>query len=105
MSLVGDKNGIGIKFTPEIQLGHIIQAIVMIASMAGYALWAYSQIQNQIASQAAQLALVQQRLSTTEAATTELRNETRQTLSKILDQIGDLRTLVASQGRADATRR
>lgn len=96
----------GIQFSPEIQLGHILQAIVMLVALAGWASAGYMTIDKQLATQAAEMALQKQRLLANELATAELREalrasaaETRQATNKISDQLGDLRTLVAGQGR------
>lgn len=96
----------GIKFSPTIELGHVLQALVMMAMLGGWALAGYYSIDRQLSQQAAKLEVFQQRLSAYENNATELRDnlktsvaETRTALNKISDQISDLRTLVAGQGR------
>lgn len=102
----------GIRFSPTIELGHILQAIVMLAMFSGWGLYGFNQIQQQLNLQAAQMELFKQRLSSYETNANELRDsfktsvtETRASLSRISDQIADLRTLVAGQGRGDVPRR
>lgn len=96
----------GIRFSPEIQLGHVLQAIVMLVAVGGWAIAGYMSIDKQLATQAAEMALIKQRLSLQERATVETNEqvramaaETRAVAGKISDQIADLRTLVAGQGR------
>ena len=103
----------GIKFSPTIELGHVLQALVMLAALGGWALAGYYSIDRQMSQQAAKMELFQQRLTAYESNATELRDsfkisvtETRQSLAKISDQISDLRTLVAGQARGvDVPRR
>lgn len=101
----------GMRFSPTIELGHILQAIIMLAGLAGWALVGYQTIDRQLALHSAELKLVEQRIATDEATVLQLREseqrtsaETRQALDKITGQIGDLRTLVASQGHDGAHR-
>lgn len=103
----------GIKFSPTIELGHLLQALVMLAAIGGWALAGYYTIQQQLNQQSAKMELFQQRLTAYEGGAAELRDnlkvsvaETRNSLAKISDQISDLRTLVAAQSRGvDAPRR
>ena len=103
----------GVKFSPTIELGHLIQALVMLAGLGGWALAGYYSIDRQLTQHAAKMELFQQRLTAYENNTAELRDnlkisvaETRTSLAKISDQIADLRTLVAGQTRGgDAPRR
>jgi cell division protein FtsB len=94
----------GIKFSPTVELGHLLQALVMLAAIGGWGIAGYYSIDKQIAQQAAKMELFQQRLSAYETGSNELREnlrlsviETRTSLAKISDQLSDLRTLVASQ--------
>lgn len=100
----------GISFSPTIELGHIIQALVMVGALGGWALVGYQTIDKQINQHAAELALFKARLAADEAssaaAIAELRDvqrttgvEVRQALAKISDQIADLRAVVAAQGK------
>lgn len=102
----------GIKFSSTIELGHILQALVMLGALAGWALVGYYSIDRQLTLHASKMELFQQRLTAYENSSTELRDnfklsvtETRQSLAKISDQIADLRTLVAGQSRADVPHR
>jgi hypothetical protein len=102
----------GIKFSPTIELGHVLQALVMLIGIGGWALAGYYTIDRQLSQQGAKMELFQQRLSAYENNANELRDnfrtsvtETRVSLSKISDQIADLRTLVAGQGRIDVPHR
>lgn len=97
----------GIRWSPTVELGHLLQAVVMLAAIGGWALAGYYTIQQQLGAQATKMELLQQRLADYERNTTELRDnlkasvaETRQSFAKISDQISDLRTLVAGQDRA-----
>lgn len=102
----------GIKFSPTIELGHLLQALVMLLGLGGWALAGYYTIQQQLNQQASKLEVFQQRLVTYEGNAVEMREnlkisvaETRTSLAKISDQISDLRTLVAGQTRPDAAHR
>ena len=102
----------GIRFSPNIELGHILQAIVMMVALGGWALAGYFTVQQQLNQHAAKMEVFQQRLVAYETSSAELREnlkisvaETRNSLAKISDQIADLRTLVAGQWRHDAPRR
>lgn len=103
-----------LRFSPTIELGHLVQAIVMLGALGGWALVGYQTITKQLDQHAAEMALFKQRLTTEEMALTEVREglrsaitDTGRRLDKISDQIGDLRTLVASQaaGRDNGPRR
>lgn len=96
----------GVRFSPTIELGHILQGFIMLAGLGGWALVGYQTIDRQLAQHAADMKLYEQRQKIDEAALDQLRAsaetssvETRRSLAKLLDQIADLRTLVASQGR------
>ena len=89
----------------------MLQAIIMLAAVGGWALAGYYSIDRQMTQQAAKMDLFQQRLTAYEGSTAELRDnlklsvaETRSSLAKISDQIADLRTLVAAE-RRDVPRR
>lgn len=105
-----DKPGKFLQFSPTIELGHILQVVVMIVALGGWALVGYQSITKQLDQHAAEMTLFKQRLTVDEAAIADLRDalrvsnsETRTQLTKITDMLGDLRTLVAAQGgRQDA---
>lgn len=91
-----------VKFTPEIQGGHLLQAGVLVVTMAGWALWGYGQLQSQIADDRQIMALMKQRQ---DQFSDELRQinvdqrasnaDTRSQLKEISDAISNLRVLVA----------
>ena len=98
-----------LRFSNTVELGHVLQALVMLLMIGGWALVGYETIQKQLDQHAAEMALFKQRLAGDEALAADERNseraaasETRQALGKISDQIADLRTLVA--GQADGHR-
>lgn len=121
---MADVQKAGVRFSPTIELGHLIQAAIMAGTMLSWGLVGYYQVSRTLDQHAAEMALFKQRLTADEVATSELREstkasvtaliesakvssaETRQQLSKISDQVADLRTLVAGQARgADGPRR
>ncbi len=92
-----------VRFSPEIQLGHIVQIIAVIGTVAGWALWGYATIQAQLSREDATIALIQQRLDVDEKAVAQDReavksfdSDMRAAVSKISDQISDLKALVAA---------
>lgn len=96
----------GVRFSPTIELGHILQGFVMLVGLGGWALVGYQTIDRQLAQHSADMKLYEQRQKNDEGVVDQLRAteqatsiEMRQALTKLLDQIADLRTLVASQGR------
>lgn len=100
-----------IKFSPTIELGHILQALVIISAMGGWAMTGYITIQGQFQRHDADLALLKQRLdqdekneSQSQARQDAFVAEMRQDLDKISGQLADLRTLVAAS-KPDAPRR
>lgn len=95
-----------VKFSPEIQLGHLLQAGMLVASMSGWALWGYGQIEAQIADDRQNVALMKQRQSQFDielkqigadqrAASTELRASVKEIGAAISDLRGDLKALGA----------
>ena len=108
--LRGDRGHV-LRFSPTIELGHVLQAGVVLLMVGGWALVGYQTIQKQLDQNAAELLIFKQRMTTDEAAMAEQRealrsavSETRQFFTKIADQIADLRALVASQGKDGARR-
>lgn len=100
---------LGVRFSPNIELGHIMQAIIVVGSLSGYALWGYANIETQVASLHSEVALLQQRITQDEAQGKQERDDQRSrddritsSLDHIADQLGDLRTIV---GKADGPRR
>ena len=96
----------GIRFSPTIELGHLVQVVAMLVMIGGWAIVGYQTITRQLDQHAAEMALFKQRLTVDETAIRDLRAnlqsasaETRTQLSKILDAIADLRTVVAAQTR------
>ena len=98
------------RFSPTIELGHLIQALVMVGMLGGWALVGYQTIDRQLAQHSAEMELFKQRQGMLEATISELKtnlqtsnNETRTTLNKISDALGELKASVAGQGgRLDA---
>lgn len=100
------KNGKpALEWSPVIQLGHVIQALLVLVMVGGWALVGYETIEKQISELSADMALQKQRLSADETAVNDLRtslsaiaSDTRTRLDSIRDQIADLRALLAAQG-------
>lgn len=104
-SLPGEAGNTNWKFDRTIQLGHIMQAVVGVGGVITAAFTIYLMIYTQLASQAQQIALLEQRVVVSERSLLEQREtlrltttEIRQSLDRISGQISDLRTVVASQG-------
>jgi len=101
-----------LRFSPTIELGHLLQVIALLGAVGGWGLVGYYQVSKQLDFQAAEMALFKQRLTTDETTIAELRDsmkltasETRQQLAKIIDQLAEVRVLVAGQPRGgDAPR-
>lgn len=96
----------GLKFSPEIQLGHLFQAIVAAATLTGWALWGYSTINTEISVQKADTEILQERVANDEKSADLDRADriardakVNASLDKIVDQLTDLRTLVAAGGK------
>jgi|SRR5690242_17541415 len=95
---------LAVKLTPEIQLGHLMQALILVASMSGWALWGYSAIETQISDDRKAIALMRQRQDQFDAAHKDIgadqkafNSETRTSLKEIAAAIADLRTVVAAK--------
>lgn len=78
----------------------------MLGAIGGWALVGYMTIDKRLAEQGAENALLKQRTAAVERVAVDLRRENKEqsveirgSLAKIVDQISDLRTLVASQSR------
>ena len=91
-----------IHFSPTIELGHILQAIVILGTIGGWALIGYYTIQKQIDANQYELSLVRQQMKADEAATAERVAQAKVAatasnlrLDKISDQIADIRALIA----------
>src|SRR5579872_2076584 len=63
----------GIRFSPTIELGHLVQAAVMLAGIMGWALVGYQTITKQLDQHAAEMTLFKQRLTADEATSTDIR--------------------------------
>lgn len=92
-----------VKFSPTVELGHIIQMVGVAVCIGGWALWGYQTIQAEISGQAGTLQLLQQRLDNDEKsfAQERLDQQTRDqkisaTLDKIADELTDLKTAIAT---------
>ena len=98
-------------FTPDITLGHLVQAVVVIATVGGGVLGGYLSLRSDLELQRAEfrvaLAGHEARLTVTERLIEERRTEDRQfraemraALERVMQAIGDLRTaLVHKQDR------
>lgn len=97
-----------LRFNPTIDLGSIATAVIMLGAVLGWGIIGYETINKQLDAQATETQLLKQRLTADEldmkrqsedyrASTIEIRSA----LGKLLDQIGDLRALVAAQGARD----
>ena len=100
-----------VRFSPTIELGHLLQALVMLIGFGGWALAGYYTIQKQLDQQAAEMALLRQQMKTDETAIGDVRENqrvanaaTNTRLDKISDQIADLRALFAPLLRDGAAR-
>ena len=106
----------GIRFSPVIELGHILQAVTIIGFVGGWALVGYYKIDQSLADHSRRMDLSDQRQVTDEQSVRDLRatdeqsikelraslqgssQETRQRLDKLIDQIADLRGAVSHDG-------
>jgi hypothetical protein len=98
-------------FSPEVTLGHLLQATVIVFTVGGGIVSAYvslrtdlererAQYQIAAASYDARLTSAERELADRDAEDREFRGETRAALSRIMDAISDLRTaLVQKQDR------
>lgn len=100
---------VGIRFSPNIELGHLLQAIVMLGAIGGWALVGYQTVEKQLSQHEAEMLLFKQRMTADEKDLADLRDalrnsttETRAILNKISDQLSDLRVLVANPTAASA---
>jgi hypothetical protein len=98
-----------VRFSPTIELGHIMQAIIACATLTGWGLWGYANMEAQINALHSEASLLQQRVEQDEKTAITERDDqrTRDTriatvLDKIYDQLSDLRAAVA---KSDAGRR
>lgn len=90
-------------FSPTIELGHILQALVMLLMVGAWAIVGYQTIQKQLDRQAFDLGMLKQQVIAQKTEINDVRDglrqsigETRQQLGKISDQIADLRALIAA---------
>lgn len=103
--MMNDVNGRAaiFRFSPTIDLGHLIQLGVALAALSGWALFGYLTIDRQLTNESSQRILLQQRTDQNERAISEMRDsqrlfsaEMRAALEKISLQVSDVRTLVAA---------
>lgn len=102
----------GLQFSPIIELGHIVQALIMLATVGGWAIVGYETVQKQLDFQQSQTELLKQRVLTNETALSDVRdtlrnsvNDTRTRLDRIFDQLSDLKASVAAgQANREITR-
>ena len=99
-----------VKFSPTIELGHLFQALVAAATLTGWALWGYANIEAQIANLHSEIALQQQRVDQVDKTLNDERADQRARdtriaagLDKVYDQLSELKAQIA--GKADAPRR
>jgi hypothetical protein len=98
-------------FTPDINLGHLVQAVLIVTTLGGGVLAGYLNLRDSLDTQRAEfrvaLAGHEVRLNEAEHALTERRTEERQfqaemraAIERVMQAIGDLRTdLVRKQDR------
>lgn len=97
-----DRRGNVFQFSPVVELGHLIQVGVGLVAMSGWALFGYLTIDQRLNAEAAQRALLAQRIDQGERAIADTReqqktsnSETSRKLDGITTQLGDLmRTLL-----------
>jgi hypothetical protein len=100
---MGNAMALNLKFTPEISVGDIFKALVVIISIGGYAGATYLQAERQFDSVDRRFALIEQRLEQDEKETLERATAQRDhdakvssSLDKISDALGNLAVLVAA---------
>lgn len=92
------------RFTPEIQLGHLIQASVFVLGMGGSVLGAYLSLTASIARQDTRVAVVEMAQKSRESEDSAWRAETRaayqnlnSTIVQLSREISDLRVGIANK--------
>lgn len=92
------------EFTRRVDLGHVLQAGMMLLTVGGTGGGLYLSLQNEIAAQAVQFATLQQQVVQEQSSIRQIEdNERRLTetidanLSKLSDELADLRVLVAKR--------
>jgi hypothetical protein len=92
------------RFTPEIQLGHLVQATVFIFGIGGSVLGAYLSLNHTIAQQDTRIALVEVVQKSRDAEDVSWRSEMRaanQSLNNVITQlsreVADLRVAIANK--------
>lgn len=102
-------NGLKPEITGKVDLGHILQMVVLVITVAGALFGTYSAIEGQISSQGQIIATLQQnnvelnkRVQQTQDEQRQFIRDITQSLLKITDQLTDLRILVA--GKTDGKR-
>ena len=99
------------RFTPEVNLGHVLQAAVLVLTIGGGAVTSYISLRGDIerlrAELGVQIAAHELRIATAERTLEQRRiddhsfqGETRSALARIIEALGDLRTqIVLKQDR------
>src|SRR6266702_301169 len=97
------ENGMKPTLTGRVDLGHLIQAGILVITVAGAVLGTYFAVQGQIAANRQDVAVLQQQEIQTIKWMQQIQDEQKQLskditimMSKITDQLTDLRILVAS---------
>jgi hypothetical protein len=92
-----------VRFTPDIELGSLIQAAIISITVLGSCFGFYLSIEREIDSSHNQVILLEQRMTQNESALKDIRddakqaaNDTRKMLEDIQKEISDIRTLVAA---------
>lgn len=93
-----------LNFTPNVDLGHIIQALVVAGGLGGWAIVGYITIEEQISRVNHQMDLQTQRTETDEHTLSRVQDsqdrfsaEMRTELEKISDKMSDIRVLIPNR--------
>jgi hypothetical protein len=95
-------------FSPEVTLGHLLQATVIVFTVGGGIVSAYVSLRTDLereraeyliaaANYDARLTDAERELADRQAADREFRSETRTALSRIMDALADLRTQIVQK--------
>lgn len=90
------------EFTRRVDLGHVIQAAMMLLTVGGAGGGLYLSLQSQIAAQAVEYATLQQQVIEQQSSIRQIQDDQRRltenidsNLSKLGDELADVRVLVA----------
>jgi len=93
-------------FTSKIDLGHLIQAGILLVTVGGGGIGGYLALDDRISAQAAKLGIVEQQITQQDHTAIQIQSEQRRfadsislSLAKLSDQLADLRVLVAKEKR------